>query len=198
MYQHTLILIARYQLWNLRNVPKLDRRALLNYLLLIQGGAIYIQHVRLPAIISKTTAIESHSGNARRYADVSVNVGATNAAAHSKAHAHGLLLVLELLHVVLLFLQAVLFFAFEFEIFDLVLHESWKAELAPVRTLFAAGALYLLPLMNIHDIVWILRQIVGRAEISVYFVYTDFAENFGAIVAHFGGEPNDAEAHGAD
>ena len=64
MYQHTLILIARYQLWNLRDVPKLDGRALLYDLLLIQGGAIYIQHVRLPAIISEITAIKSHSGNA--------------------------------------------------------------------------------------------------------------------------------------
>ena len=95
-----------------------------------------------------------------------------------------LILLLEILKLVVvvllidLLLYAVLFFAFELEIFDLVFHESGKAQLAPIGALFANRTLDILSLVEIHDVVGVLRHIVGDANISVDLINANFTEYF--------------------
>ena len=96
-----------------------------------------------------------------------------------------LILLLEILKLVVvvvllidLLLYAVLFFAFELEIFDLVFHESGKAQLAPIGALFANRTLDILSLVEVHDVVGVLRHIVGDANISVDLINANFTEYF--------------------
>ena len=95
-----------------------------------------------------------------------------------------LILLLEILKLVVvvllidLLLYAVLFFAFELEIFDLVFHESGKAQLAPIGALFANRTLDILSLVEVHNVVGVLRHIIRDANISVDLINANFTEYF--------------------
>jgi len=58
-------------------------------------------------------------------------------------------------HLVLLdfSLFTILLFAFEFKVFNLVFHESWKTQLTPLSSFLAAWALNLLVLLDYHYVV---------------------------------------------
>jgi len=77
----------------------------------------------------------------------------------------------------------------------LVFHESWKLQILPISPIFTARALDFLRLANhLNNII----TLVILINYSRNLVHAHFTKDLGAMVAHFGRKPDDAEADGAD
>lgn len=123
----------------------------------------------------------------------------------------------------LLFNQTVFLFAFKLKVLNLTLHEFREVELVPISFDFATRtrdvSLWLIHHRDMVPIVEILRHLLNGDSVvlqidsvvpvlvinflpmvvvrhSADFVDANIAEDFGAAIAHFSGQSNDAQTYG--